>query len=234
MQKSRISKSAITSLVAGMLFFIPLITGFIAIVFGTMAIKAITKNNGVLIGKGVALAGIVLGSLSLLVWGFILFSNAVYIIGPNEEAVVFRGNEQTHIVNPGLHYLTPGIETVKIYDLSKIYSNNTGIQKYFLFNREAVELDVNFQWRICVPEEHADNFLYVDTQSSGDAISKEITNVIRNVLFQEKVIDIKEIESEKIYNAVRKMFEDRAKLYGVCLGNDLNNDKAIHFAIVTN
>jgi regulator of protease activity HflC (stomatin/prohibitin superfamily) len=234
MQKSRISKSALTSLVAGMLFFIPLITGLIALVFGTLALKAITKNNEILIGKGVALAGIVLGSLNLLVWSFVLFSNAVYTIQPNEEAVVFRGNKQSHVVTPGLHFLTPGIERVKIYDLSKVYSNNTGTQKYFLFNREAIELNVNFKWRICEPEEHADNFLYLDTQSSGEAISKEITNAIRVVLLEEKVIDVKEMETDKIYNAIRKRFEDRAKAYGVCLGNGLNNDKAMRFAIMVN
>lgn len=214
-----------------MLFFIPLITGLIAIVFGTIALKAITKNNGILIGKGVALAGIVLGSLSLLVWSFILFGNAVYTIQPNEEAVVFRGNEQSHIVTPGVHFLTPVIERVEIYDLSKVYSNNTGTQKYFL-NREIIEIDVNFKWRICEPEEHADNFLGLDTKISGEAIGREIKAAIMIVLYKEKVIDLNELKTEKIYNAISKRVEDRVKTYGICLANAPNSDKALRFAIM--
>ena len=202
--------------------------------FGSIALKAITKSNGILIGKGVAIAGIVLGTLSLLVWSFIIFGNLVYTIGPGEEAIVFSGNKQNHIIKPGVHLLTPGIERVKIYDLSKIYSNNIGTQKYLLFNNEAVHLNVKVKWRICKPAEHADNFLGLDDGIGNEALSRVTVGAIRDVLYIEKVTDPIEMQNAKIYNAVRKKFEERAKALGICLANDLNNDKAIRFAIMVN
>src|SRR5687767_13888046 len=59
---------AITSLVCGILGCIPFLTGLLAMLFGVVGIR---KSNRVPYagGKGMAIAGLVLGLISLLFWG---------------------------------------------------------------------------------------------------------------------------------------------------------------------
>lgn len=231
MNKPQISKSAITSLVTGLLFFIPIITGLIALVFGAISIKAIKKSKDLLLGKGMALTGLFLGFLNIIVWSFILFNNPIYTIGHNEEAIIFHENEQKHIVIPGVHFLNPITQRVTIYDTTKVYSGNTGELKYLLFNSKPFEMNVAFKWRICVPKENADNFLGLDTDFIEHAISKDILNVIRVVLISEKIIDPKELGTQKFHNAVRKKIDERVKDYGVCLASDLENNNGLLFQL---
>lgn len=73
----RTSASAITSLVTGILICIPVVTGLAAIVFGILGIKATARPN--VRGRGLAIAGLVLGCVGLLaqagiglaVWSFV-------------------------------------------------------------------------------------------------------------------------------------------------------------------
>jgi len=61
----RTSKLAVWSLILGCLFFIPPV-GIVALVLGIIAITKISSSEGALAGKGYAIAGTVLGSLSIL------------------------------------------------------------------------------------------------------------------------------------------------------------------------
>jgi len=61
---------AIASLVLGCFFWIPLLgllLGMAALIMGIVALVQINKNKAVLKGEGMAIAGIVMGSLSILV-----------------------------------------------------------------------------------------------------------------------------------------------------------------------
>ena len=66
-EKHRISGLAIASLVFGLLFFIPLVSGILAMIFGIKAYFATRNSDGYILGKNIALSGIVLGSIQLLV-----------------------------------------------------------------------------------------------------------------------------------------------------------------------
>lgn len=61
------STMAIVSLVTGILgwFALPLIGGIIAVVCGTIARKEIKNSRGLFTGDGMAIAGIVLGSINI-------------------------------------------------------------------------------------------------------------------------------------------------------------------------
>ena len=65
--QSRLSGLAVTSLVCGLLVCIPFLTGFLALITGLIGI-AVTGNPTVR-GRGLAIAGLVLGVLSLACWG---------------------------------------------------------------------------------------------------------------------------------------------------------------------
>lgn len=60
------SGAAITSLVCGLLFCIPGITGLVAIITGVIGIKSTSKPN--VGGRGMAIAGMILGVLSIIGW----------------------------------------------------------------------------------------------------------------------------------------------------------------------
>jgi general secretion pathway protein G len=68
--KPRNSKWAIWSLVlgiAGVVLFCIVIPSILAIIFGIIALVQISKNQGVLFGKGKAITGIILGGLEIIV-----------------------------------------------------------------------------------------------------------------------------------------------------------------------
>ncbi len=65
-QQSRTSGAAIASLICGLLFCIPFVTGLVAAILGLIGLSS-TKNPNIR-GRGMAIAGLILGLLSLLVW----------------------------------------------------------------------------------------------------------------------------------------------------------------------
>jgi regulator of protease activity HflC (stomatin/prohibitin superfamily) len=234
MKKPQISKLAITSLITGLLFFIPIITGLMALLFGSLSIKAINKDKTFLLGKGLAFAGLLLGLLNVIAWSFILFNNPIYFIEPNQEAVVFREKQQKHVVKPGLHFLNPIIERVKIYDPLKVYSSNTGEHKYHFSNGEPINLNTTYKWRICEPMENADNFLGLDDRVIEEAITKAMVQAVRQVLLEENVNDPKRLESQMFHDAIRRKVDSMAMHYGVCLATFLDNDRGLKFIPLAN
>ncbi|MGD0768546.1 MAG: DUF4190 domain-containing protein [Tepidisphaeraceae bacterium] len=68
------SGAAITSLVCGLLMCIPGVTGLIAVLTGIIGISA--TSNPAVKGRGMAIAGLILGLLSLGGWG--LFGSGIY------------------------------------------------------------------------------------------------------------------------------------------------------------
>jgi hypothetical protein len=67
--QSRTSVAAVISLVSGLVFCIPGLTGLIAVITGIVGIA--TTGNPAVKGRGMAIAGLILGILSLVGWGAI-------------------------------------------------------------------------------------------------------------------------------------------------------------------
>ena len=66
------SSMAIISLIAGILglFMIPVIGSIVAIITGGMAKRDIRASSGTIGGEGLATAGVVMGWIGLVLWGF--------------------------------------------------------------------------------------------------------------------------------------------------------------------
>ena len=64
---TRISAAAVASLICGLLLCVPLLTGLIAVLTGIVGIS-VTRNPAVR-GRGMAVAGLILGFISLAGWG---------------------------------------------------------------------------------------------------------------------------------------------------------------------
>jgi len=79
-QKRKTVGLAIASLVLGLFILVPLLgmlCGLIAIVFGIIALVQISKNKGALKGKGLAIAGIVLGVIGIIVVPIVFLTAAL-------------------------------------------------------------------------------------------------------------------------------------------------------------
>jgi hypothetical protein len=63
----RTSAAAVTSLVLGLLMCIPLIGGLLAIIFGIVGLR--TTRDPRFTGRGLAVAGLILGMVNLIGWG---------------------------------------------------------------------------------------------------------------------------------------------------------------------
>lgn len=73
----RVSGLAIASLVTGLFFWACVVPGIVAIVLGHLALESIEDSAGTKSGRGMAIAGIVLGWVgigivaALVLWGFV-------------------------------------------------------------------------------------------------------------------------------------------------------------------
>ena len=68
-QPRRSNGAAVASLVLGVLGFVPILTGLCAVVLGIVGLRK--SRDPAAGGKGIASAGLTLGIISLLVWGFV-------------------------------------------------------------------------------------------------------------------------------------------------------------------
>src|SRR5579872_3206789 len=73
---TRTSGAAIASLVCGLIFCIPGLTGLVAVITGIIGIGQ--TGNPAVKGRGMAIAGLILGILSLAGWG--LFGGGMYVM----------------------------------------------------------------------------------------------------------------------------------------------------------
>jgi hypothetical protein len=85
-QPPRTSGAAIASLILGILGCIPLVTGILAVILGAVGLSATKKPN--VGGRGLAIAGLVLGLVSIIGWtGFGGVMGWVYVeTGPSRIA----------------------------------------------------------------------------------------------------------------------------------------------------
>jgi Domain of unknown function (DUF4190) len=67
--RQRTNGFAVTALVLGLTGFCTIVTGILAVIFGNLALGRIARAHGSEKGRGMAIAGIVLGWVSIAVLG---------------------------------------------------------------------------------------------------------------------------------------------------------------------
>ena len=104
-EQVRISRTAVASLVLGLIFIIPLIPAILAVIFGIVARRQINRSESRYTGKGLATTGIIVGIVQGVLWCFLAFSSSTYLVGQDEVAVITRfGGPIQKTVQPGLHF----------------------------------------------------------------------------------------------------------------------------------
>ena len=218
MQEVRISRSAVLSLVAGMLFYVPFVTGMTAAVSGVYALLSIKRHRGQYLGKGIAIGGLVLGLISTFVWSAVTFTNAVYAVDPREAAVVLRGKIPHRTVGPGLHFLLPGWERVVIVNVTKRRTGVVETQKFLTYDKKFFNMKIEFDWRICLPWEFVEAF---PKRSGARLAQRTLANRIvfatRDILMEQQIVDYEKVNTKEFFNAVFEVAEKKAIDYGLCI-----------------
>ena len=150
-EQVRISRTAVASLVLGLIFIIPLIPAILAVILGIVARRHISRSEGRYHGKGLATAGIVLGTIVSVFWFFSLFSGTVYKVGIDEVAVITRfGKIQNKIVPPGLHFKMPLGEILRFHPRVYFKWQSTPFE-CVTADGQRVTIRVKMRYRICYP-----------------------------------------------------------------------------------
>jgi len=68
-ERQRTNGFAVTALVLGLTAFCTMVTGILAVIFGNLALGRIARSQGREKGRGMAIAGIVLGWVSIAIVG---------------------------------------------------------------------------------------------------------------------------------------------------------------------
>jgi hypothetical protein len=213
-EKHRISGLAIASLVFGLLFFIPLVSGILATIFGIKAYFTIRNSDGYILGKNIALSGIILGSIQLLVF----LSGVFYIVDQHQQAVVTQSGKIVREAYPGFHAKIPYVEKVYFYPMYKQFKFETAPTKLLLSTKEVVTASIGVQWKVCDPNAVFNSSRRDFNQSSIElVISEFLIHGLRDEAYKYNNIEqlLKPIDQYK--TVFEKATSDLNKKFGVCL-----------------
>lgn len=180
MDKPRISFLAISSLVAGMAFFIPIVTGLAAILLGAFSVKSINKSQGMLLGKGLAYTGIGLGAVHGTFWLLIFYAGLTYLVDVGQSAVVLRGGDVQRVEKSGLHYKIPFIESVEYYPTETVQLLESNTEALLFSSRETHSLDYKLQWKICAADKAYIKYGPFKRRLIEELLSVKVKNALRN------------------------------------------------------
>jgi membrane protease subunit HflC len=157
--------------------------------------------------KLIAIAGLVL--LALLI-----VSGAVYSIDEREKAIVVRfGQVIRYDDAPGLHFKTPFLESVKLYD-ARILTMDADPQPFLTKEKKSVIVDSYVKWRI------ADLLKYYvsvggDEQKAKDRLAQLINSGLRDEFGKRTLRDVVSGDRRKIMEILSKNTDKEAVEYGI-------------------
>jgi len=114
--KPRVNGWAVTSLVSGLMMCIPYATGVVAVITGIVGLKK-SNDPRYSSGRGMAIGGIVLGSLSLVVWlffGTVLFAIFSATGEPRQLAHEFVRMTSAGAVDAAMEHASPMMDRSRV------------------------------------------------------------------------------------------------------------------------
>jgi regulator of protease activity HflC (stomatin/prohibitin superfamily) len=148
----RISYLAVSSLVTGMLFFVPIISGLVAIFTGVLAIRFISKSEGNLLGKGLAYSGVGLGAVHGCIWMLVAYAGLTYNVDQGKTAIVLRNWEVVRVEEAGFHFKIPFIESIEYFPTEEIHNLQSNTGPLLFSTKESHPVEYSVLWRVCSPE----------------------------------------------------------------------------------
>jgi hypothetical protein len=148
--RPRVSGAAVTSLVCGLLFCIPMITSLVAVVFGAVGIRQ-TKNPHVG-GRGLAIAGLILGILGVGGWilagvgGVAFWSSSSQVVAVAEK---FTADMAAGDLNSASASSLPNITMAQLTNTRDQYLKPLGtLQQFSIPNRVWRSVNGKGEWTL--------------------------------------------------------------------------------------
>ena len=213
---SRVSYLAVTSLVLGMAFFVPILTGLAAIVAGLIALKTIRHSESQITGKGIAVTGIALGSIQALYWVFIVIIGLTFSVEQHQTAVVVRDGKAVRVEGPGTHYKIPNFESVELFPTSEYFKLEISKTPLILKSRKIVKLNVSVIWNICGPLNTYNKFGSFNHEMVKLAVKQNLISELRTMAA--RASGIRELlYNENTGKELEGRFSVATKPMGVCI-----------------
>ena len=128
---------AISSIIVSLLFFIPFL-GLAGLILGVMAMIKISNSNGKLSGKGIAMAGIIIGAIRFFV--LILVVIAVLVSLPEMKAAFNKGRYEAISAQAR-------VNLDNIYSAEEAYKKDNGTYINCPKNPPQMPADASNQWQ---------------------------------------------------------------------------------------
>ena len=212
----RISKLAVASLVAGMLFFVPIATGLLAVVAGALAINVISKSKGMLLGKGLAYSGLVLGAIHGIFWLLIAYADMSYVVDATESAVVIRNGEVSRVEEAGIHLKIPFLESVEHFPTMSLQRLNASAGPFLLRTRESLQIEYSLLWQVCSPIKTFEQIGAFNVSDIEFYIDYSLGDALRHVTVQKSSLE--ELTSDyKMEPSIVKTLNEQLESKGICI-----------------
>lgn len=150
----------------------------------------------------------------LVLLALLIVSGSVYSIDEREKAIVVRfGQVIRYDDAPGLHFKTPFLESVKLYD-ARILTMDADPQPFLTKEKKSVLVDSYVKWRI------ADLLKYYvsvggDEQKAKDRLAQLINSGLRDEFGKRTLRDVVSGDRRKIMEILSKNTDKEAVEYGI-------------------
>ena len=141
-----------SSLVLGLLVLIPLLPAALAVILGVFAKRRIDRSNGRYVGKGLATAGIILGSLQGVYWIYLTLSDSFYTVQSHEVAIITQmGRIIGEPKQPGLQFKAPFIQKANRIPVGVYFEWQSKALEFVTSDGQRITLRAKMRYRICDP-----------------------------------------------------------------------------------
>jgi regulator of protease activity HflC (stomatin/prohibitin superfamily) len=217
-EQVKISRSAVASLVLGLLFFFPLIPAGLAVILGIVARRHIHRSEGRYRGKGLAAGGIILGVIQGICWIFLLFSGVAYVIGPDEVAVITRFGAIQKTAGPGLNFKMPIIDKANRFPVRVYFEWQSAALEFVTSDGQRVTLRAKIRYRICNPVRYFQKVGLADKRLAASKIEDifyaDIMDEANKHPLNEFVLSVRNLSLQK---TLHNNFNTKLNLLGMCM-----------------
>jgi len=218
-KKGKISRTAVASLVLGLLVVIPLLPAALGVILGVVAKRRIDRSNGRYIGTGLAMAGIILGSLQGVYWIYLTLSDSLYTVQSHEVAIITQmGRIIGEPKQPGLQFKVPFIQKTNRIPVNVYFEWQSKPLECVTADGKRVPVRAKMRYRICGPVKYFQTIGSADKNLAAsrleDIFYAEIMNEANKHPLNKFVSSMQNLSLQK---AIHGKLNIKLNRFGMCM-----------------
>lgn len=215
----KINRTAVASLVLGLLVLIPFLPATLAVILGIVARRRINRSDGRYAGKGLATAGIILGSLQGVFWISVTLFSSFFTVQSHEVAIITQfGRIVGEPINPGLNIKIPFIQRAHIIPVKVYFEWQSKPLKCETVDGKRVTVRAKMRYRICDPVKY---FITI-----GSAEKTLAASTLDRIFYNDIMIVANELPLNKFISSVQNLslqkdihsyLNMKLNFFGICM-----------------